>query len=566
MFAAELCQQRVVEAPNGTNSSPSVRVTELTKLAYQAFFEHRCKEGKNYLEQAVDVYARNATSKENSKMYRQFEDISRRLIKCGFANDAKEILLRIIKARMVDGFPNTYSISSNFIASPIFGGHVRAPVQPFEDFRNFLGQDNSKELLALAKASNIPSNVVFVLKAIGSTRYAWHSVPIENFDSSCLAEIEVWTAKENSPVLLFGSMLATAKAYIQEGKFDQAVEKWKSALALVQQSIVDDNEKNSERRADRRLNRNWETPVAVKRTLESSEVAAALTLLGPLFEHVGRLSDAQDIYLTSYKLAPNADSRTQSIGINVECLAKNFRSAGDKDAGAKLIGKFLELAKEHNGVNSFQWRRWQIKLANYYATGGEKELAKRACAELMASIDKESTNVSKQTRDAMVEHAYILKANGFDSEAELVERKVAELEKYDHDMAIKAVQEIQQSHIDGNVPANEDFRRLLVRDLQKYFSGLLEHRVHVKYELFRDTPTQSGIAFPKYYAWVKIYRNGEKLIEQGDVRIAAENKTDFEITDFWNIKKIHDDEKYLEHTFPKDLCPLILEKAKTTTN
>ncbi len=137
---------------------------------------------------------------------------------------------------------------------------------------------------------------------------------------------------------------------------------------------------------------------------------------------------------------------------------------------------------------------------------------------------------------------------------------------YDDNATVKVVQEIERSHIDGNVPAIKDFHRFLVRDLQKYFDALLKQKVRAEYELLRNWPTQSGMAFPKYYAWVKIYGKGDKLIEQGAVRIAAEDKTDFEITDFWNIKKIRDDEKNLELTFPKNLRALVLAKASTAAN
>ncbi len=46
------------------------------------------------------------------------------------------------------------------------------------------------------------------------------------------------------------------------------------------------------------------------------------------------------------------------------------------------------------------------------------------------------------------------------------------------------------------------------------------------------------------------------------MRIAAEDKTEFEVTDFWNVKKIHDDETNLKNTFPQNLCALIVAKSK----
>ena len=74
-------------------------------------------------------------------------------------------------------------------------------------------------------------------------------------------------------------------------------------------------------------------------------------------------------------------------------------------------------------------------------------------------------------------------------------------------------------------------------------------------------PTQAGVSYPKYYAWVKIYDEQKKLIDQGAVRVAAEDKTKFEITNFVNLKKIREDSDDLAHTFPAALCPKIVEKA-----
>ncbi len=90
---------------------------------------------------------------------------------------------------------------------------------------------------------------------------------------------------------------------------------------------------------------------------------------------------------------------------------------------------------------------------------------------------------------------------GFDSEKEAAVRE--------------GILAIEQSHIDGNVPAPKDFQSFLIRDLQKHFSSLLKKKVRVEYELLRDGPTQVGIAYPKYYAWVKIYGTGASQSSKG---------------------------------------------------
>src|SRR5688572_13387656 len=79
---------------------------------------------------------------------------------------------------------------------------------------------------------------------------------------------------------------------------------------------------------------------------------------------------------------------------------------------------------------------------------------------------------------------------------------------------------IAESHIRGNVPDEKDFDKFLKRDLEKYFKDVKQKTVTVDYELLRKGPTQSGIAFPKFYAWVTV-RDGAVVIEQGAIRVAA---------------------------------------------
>ena len=79
---------------------------------------------------------------------------------------------------------------------------------------------------------------------------------------------------------------------------------------------------------------------------------------------------------------------------------------------------------------------------------------------------------------------------------------------------------IAESHIRANVPDEKDFDKFLKRDLEQYFKDALQKTVTVEFELLRKGPTQTGIAYPKFYAWVTI-RDGVKVIDQGAVRVAA---------------------------------------------
>lgn len=122
------------------------------------------------------------------------------------------------------------------------------------------------------------------------------------------------------------------------------------------------------------------------------------------------------------------------------------------------------------------------------------------------------------------------------------------------------VDSIRKSHIDGNVPDEKDFHNFLVRDLESYFKESLKKTVRADYELLRDAPTQTGIAYPKYYAWVKIF-DGDKLIEEGAVRLAAIDKKRFEVTSYLSKTDIERSPGAIEHIFPKALIETIKKKA-----
>ena len=128
--------------------------------------------------------------------------------------------------------------------------------------------------------------------------------------------------------------------------------------------------------------------------------------------------------------------------------------------------------------------------------------------------------------------------------------------------AASPLQEIQQSHIDGNLPATfEAFNKILERDLTKYFSGILNSDINIKYELLRRRPTQSGLAYPKFYAWVTILSSG-KVVEAGAVRVAAIDKTRIDVTNFISQRDIVKHPKSIDTVFPAALCDDIRFRAR----
>jgi hypothetical protein len=123
------------------------------------------------------------------------------------------------------------------------------------------------------------------------------------------------------------------------------------------------------------------------------------------------------------------------------------------------------------------------------------------------------------------------------------------------------IDSIAKSHIEGNVPDEKDFDSFLKRDLAAYFKEQTGNDVIVEYELLRNAPTQSGIAFPKFYAWVKVKEKAkDNLIEEGAVRLAAMEKKRFGVTDYLERSVIERDVEQVYKVFPRPVGDKIRDK------
>jgi len=130
-----------------------------------------------------------------------------------------------------------------------------------------------------------------------------------------------------------------------------------------------------------------------------------------------------------------------------------------------------------------------------------------------------------------------------------------------HCYAQSPIDSIAESHINANVPDSGDFGSVMKRDLEAYFRKRIKMPAKVTYELLRDGPTQTGIAYPKFYVWVKI-KTGEKPIDEGAVQLAAIGKKYFDVTDFLSITEIKSNPEAIYKVFPRPVCDKILAKLK----
>ena len=123
------------------------------------------------------------------------------------------------------------------------------------------------------------------------------------------------------------------------------------------------------------------------------------------------------------------------------------------------------------------------------------------------------------------------------------------------------LQSLHIEAIEANVPDKKTFDSILTRDLVKYFSDLRKEQIEVQYELLRTEPTQAGVAYPKFYLWIKVSKKGE-LLDEGAVRVAAIEKKEFDVTDYLRKEDIRRSPTTVYKIFPRALCDRIFQRAK----
>jgi hypothetical protein len=118
---------------------------------------------------------------------------------------------------------------------------------------------------------------------------------------------------------------------------------------------------------------------------------------------------------------------------------------------------------------------------------------------------------------------------------------------------------LANSHVEANAPKGGEFDESLRRDLKSYFcKGVKDCRV--EYEYLREGATESGVAYPKYYLWVKCFEK-DKLRTEGAARVSAIEQKTFDVTNFLQAEDIAATPEIVGNTFPIALVDKIVRKA-----
>ena len=121
---------------------------------------------------------------------------------------------------------------------------------------------------------------------------------------------------------------------------------------------------------------------------------------------------------------------------------------------------------------------------------------------------------------------------------------------------------ISASHVDANVPDPADFDRILIHDLTEYVTDSDDKGISVKYEMLRDRPSQSGVALPKFYCWLQKLDADGNVIEEAAIRMAAVDKTHFDVIQYFEKDRIIREPEVLKGVFPADVIEKIMAKVQ----
>ena len=111
-----------------------------------------------------------------------------------------------------------------------------------------------------------------------------------------------------------------------------------------------------------------------------------------------------------------------------------------------------------------------------------------------------------------------------------------------------------------DIPSAAVFDSVLGHDLKASFAKGDRAPVTVTYQLLRNGPTITGVAYPKYYVWVEV-RSGQQLVRVGAARLAAINKS-FELTNFLPAESINLNPISVDSVFPAPLVSDIRRRAR----
>ncbi|MFA6210767.1 MAG: hypothetical protein WCT03_06020 [Candidatus Obscuribacterales bacterium] len=375
-----------------SNRNALAGVRALTAKANLDFDRHDCKSATNLIERAVSLYETNAKSTDSAQMYNCFYNLSQRFRDCNQSEYIKTIAMRLVKARMVNGFsdPSTGMQISNC------GGTTWA----FDDLCGWSRDDKTMaEILALARASHNRLNIIYVLNAMLSNQLGEKRAEI-------LEELESLRASDTDKNVLIGSMFQTADTYAYLKHWDKALAKCKAALVIGENLVIP---KNGWRR----------------------HYSGGFYSIGSQFESGQQLVGASELYSMGYA-ASIKEGSDLNVSMNVrfiDSLLKKYKELHDTASGAALLNNLLQITTGASGPDNTFARDWLIRLTTLYLQDCDLIKGKQSYEQLASSIFKPGMTISKENQDSLRPLADLLNGRGMTREAGKIKDKLKSLEQ-----------------------------------------------------------------------------------------------------------------------------------------
>ncbi|MDR3615994.1 MAG: hypothetical protein P4L53_20725 [Candidatus Obscuribacterales bacterium] len=402
-------EQKLKAAIDNSHAPPLEKVKALTEFSTKEFESKHCDEAVPHLKEAVAVYEKNATDKQSEQMFDCFKDISIHLKQCEHDQESEPLLLRIVHARMVNGFDDP-------LAATWWESHCgtgRRPVGALDDYLGFQGQiigsrPDSKafakleQLISEAKASNKPASAVFLLLALQNAR-GFNEARIDSAE-----ELETWRAKENDPRVLLLSMLQTEDHYLFYKKYDKFLSKWEAVKALHKQ-LKDTQGK--------------------KQVLYPA-LSGIASSFGDRLVADGQLKTAGQFFLEAYgyALQEGGELSISMVRERVVKCASKCADSGDVHSGKNLLTKCLDMAQTKFGDDAGETRAWLIAIAEYYIKTNQPKDAESALKRLITSINKPGMSIAPKTREQLLDLKKSLTDKVYADEAKKIEKRLASLD------------------------------------------------------------------------------------------------------------------------------------------
>jgi hypothetical protein len=125
---------------------------------------------------------------------------------------------------------------------------------------------------------------------------------------------------------------------------------------------------------------------------------------------------------------------------------------------------------------------------------------------------------------------------------------------------LRAMAQIAESHVSGNVPPEAEFMNFLQRDVRAYLIANRRPSRNLEIDLLRKGPTQTGIAYPKYYVWIRAADGPDSVVE-GAMQVSAVARVRFLVSNFTLASAIRNDPASLSAVYPAVLIPTIRKRA-----